>query len=193
MKPCGFCQKIPEKFFICLLVTCVFVYLLVVKAANCIYLLLETLINWLWNEQKPFILFFFKMNGYQMTVSENGLIKQEIKKRFVLLYAKGILIFLQWKLVLFTPMLLVRSTKNACGLIDLFFNKPCSSGTGETKTAKAQHKTRTGKEMLAKNDVTNAEILFCLKVFDRQFSYNCCSDLANLFQCMFGDSEIATA
>ena len=141
---------------------------------------------------KTVYLVFFKMNGYQMTVSENGLVKQEIK-RFFLLYAKGILIFLQWKLVLFTPILLVRSTKNACGLIDLFFSKPCSSGTEETKTAKAQQKTRTGKEMLTKNDVTNAEILLCVKVFDRQFSYNCCSDLANLFQCMFGDSEIATA
>ena len=146
MKPCGFCQKIPEKFFICLLVTCVFVYLLVVKAANCIYLLLETLINWLWNEQKPFILFFFKMNGYQMTVLENGLVKQEIKKRFVLLYAKGILIFLQWKLVLFTPMLLVRSTKNACGLIDLFLTSHALQVPEKLKQQKHNTKQELGRK-----------------------------------------------
>ena len=41
-----------------------------------------------------------------------------------------------------------------CGSIYLFFNKPCSSGT-----TKAQHKTGTVKEILTKNDVTNAEIM----------------------------------
>ena len=75
---------------------------------------------------------------------------------------------------------------NKCGFIDLFFNKPCSSGT-----TKAQYKTGTVKEMLTKNDVTNAEIMWCLKVVDGHFSYNSCSDLANLFQCVFADSEIA--
>ena len=63
-----------------------------------------------------------------------------------------------------------------CGSINLFFNKPCSSGT-----TKAHHKTETVKEMLSKNDVTNAEIMWCLKVADGHFSYNSCSDLANLF------------
>ena len=72
-----------------------------------------------------------------------------------------------------------------CGSIDLFFNKPCFSGT-----TKAQRKTGTVKEMLTKNDVTNAKIM-CLKEVDGHFSYNFCSDLANLFQCMFADSEIA--
>ena len=104
---------------------------------------------------------------------------------------KGILIFLQCEVVLCTPMLLVRSTKNLwqhvhskCASIDLFFKNLCSSGA-----TKVQHKTGTVKEMLTKNDVSNAEIM-CLKVVDGHFSYNSCSDLANLFQCMFADSEI---
>ena len=50
-----------------------------------------------------------------------------------------------------------------CGSIDLFFNNPCFSGT-----TKAQRKTGTVKEMLTKNDVTNAKIM-CLKVVDGQF------------------------
>ena len=45
--------------------------------------------------------------------------------------------------------------------------------------------------MLTKNDVTNAEILWCLKVVDRHFSHNSYSDCVNLLQCMFADSEIA--
>ena len=49
------------------------------------------------------------MNGYQMIASEHGLVKQGIRKRHLVLYAKGILI-----LVLCTPVLPVRSTKNAC-------------------------------------------------------------------------------
>ena len=71
-----------------------------------------------------------------------------------------------------------------CGSIDLFFSKPCSSCT-----TKAQHKAGTVKEMLTKN-VTNAEIMWCLKVVNGHFSCNSCSDLANIFQCMFADSEI---
>ena len=131
------------------------------------------------------------MSGHQMIVSEHGLVKQGIRKRLVVLYGKGILILLQCEVVLCTPMLLVRSTKNLwlhvhskCASIDLFFNNLCSSGA-----TKAQHKTGTVKEMLTKNDVSNAEIM-CLKVVDGHFSYNSCSDLANLFQCMFADSEI---
>ena len=73
-----------------------------------------------------------------------------------------------------------------CGSIDLFFKKLCSSDT-----TKAQHKTGTVKEMLTKNDVTNAEIMWWLKVVDRHFSCNSCSDLSNLFQFMLADSEIA--
>ena len=75
---------------------------------------------------------------------------------------------------------------STCGSINLFFNKPCSSGT-----TKAQHKTGTVNEMLTKNDVTNAEIMWCLKVVDGHFSCNSCSDLANLFQCVFTNSKIA--
>ena len=32
---------------------------------------------------------------------------------------------------------------------------------------------------------------WCLKVVDGHFSYNSCSDFANLSQCLFADSEIA--
>ena len=41
-----------------------------------------------------------------------------------------------------------------CGYIDLFLNKPCSSST-----TKAQHKTETVKEILTKNDISNAKIM----------------------------------
>ena len=44
-----------------------------------------------------------------MIASDHGLVKQVIRKRLLVLYAKGILI-----LVLCTPMLPVRSTQNAC-------------------------------------------------------------------------------
>ena len=70
-------------------------------------------------------------------------------------------------------------------------NKPYSSGTRKTKTAQVPHPTGTVKEILTRNDVTNAEILWCLKMVDKHFSYNSCSDLANLFQCMFAGSEVA--
>ena len=72
-----------------------------------------------------------------------------------------------------------------CGSINLFFNKLCASGT-----TKVQHNTSTVKELLTKDDFSNVEVM-CLKVVDGYFSYNCCSDLADLFQCMFADSEIS--
>ena len=41
-----------------------------------------------------------------------------------------------------------------------FFNKLCSSGARKTETPDTQHKIGTTKEMLTKNDVTNAKILW---------------------------------
>lgn len=41
-----------------------------------------------------------------------------------------------------------------------FFNKLCSSGARKNETADTQHKVGTAKEMLTKNDVTNAKILW---------------------------------
>ena len=49
------------------------------------------------------------------------------------------------------------SEHGKCGVINLFFNKPCSAGTGKTETAKAQHKTGTVKEMLTKNVIANVD------------------------------------
>ena len=49
------------------------------------------------------------------------------------------------------------SEHGKCGVINLFFNKPCSSGTRKTETAKAQHKTGTVKEMLTKNVIANVD------------------------------------
>ena len=82
------------------------------------------------------------------------------------------------------------SEHGKCYFINLFFNKPCSSSTRKTETTKAQCTTWTVKETITTN-VTNAEILWCLKVVDRHFSHNTCSDLAHLFQWMFADSKIA--
>ena len=98
------------------------------------------------------------MNGYQMIASEHGLVKQGIRKRIVLLYAKGILLFLPWEVVLCAPMKKrkeLMTAHNKCGSVDLFFNNPCSSGI-----SKAQRKTGAVKEMLTKNDVTIAEIMW---------------------------------
>ena len=60
------------------------------------------------------------------------------------------------------------SEHGKCGVINLFFNKPCSSGTRKTETAKAQHKTGTVKEMLTKNVIANV---------DRHFQLQSWSDL----------------
>ena len=111
-------------------------------------------------------------------------ISYKMNKNIHFLHAKGILLFLPWEVVLCTPMKKrkeLMTAHNNCGSIDLFFNNPCSSGI-----SKAQRKTGTVKEMSTKNDVTIAEIMWCLKVH-----YNSSRDLANLFQCMFADSEIA--
>ena len=50
-KPHDFCQNNPENPFICLLVSCVFTCLLVVKAVNYIYLILE--ISYKMNKKHP--------------------------------------------------------------------------------------------------------------------------------------------
>ena len=96
------------------------------------------------------------MNGYQMITSEHGLVKQEIRKRLVVLYAKGILIFLQWKVVLCTPMLPVRSTKNtwlriASVLPSIYFLTSCASQVPEKVKQQQHNNTGTMKEMLIIN------------------------------------------
>ena len=104
---------------------------------------------------KSIHLVLFKMNGYQMITSEHELVKQEIRKRLVVLYAKGILIFLQWKVVLCTPMLPVRSTKNtwlriASVLPSIYFLTSCASQVPE-KVKQQYNNTGTMKEMVIIN------------------------------------------
>ena len=95
------------------------------------------------------------MYGYQMITSEHGLVKQEIRKRLVVLYAKGILIFLQWKWY-FSHASSKKHKEHMtayskCVTIDLFFNKLCFSASRKSETATAQHNTGTMKEMLIIN------------------------------------------
>ena len=74
------------------------------------------------------------------------------------------------------------------GVIDLMFNKPCSSSIKETKDSK-----KSGKldDLLLKKGVIKAEILLCLKLVADHLSYNSCSNISKIFKIMFSHSDVA--
>ena len=74
------------------------------------------------------------------------------------------------------------------GVIDLMFNKPCSSSTKETEDSK-----RSGSldDLLLKNEVINAELLWCLKLVTGHLIYNLCSNISEIFKIMFSHSDVA--
>ena len=74
------------------------------------------------------------------------------------------------------------------GMIDLMFNKPCSSSTKETEDSK---KSGSLDDLLLKNEVINAEILWCLKLVAGHLSYNSCSNISKIFKTMFSRSDVA--
>ena len=53
------------------------------------------------------------------------------------------------------------------------------------RNRKRQTKRGSLKEWVTKNEVTNAEFVWCVKVVDRYFRHNSCSDLVDLLQCVF--------
>ena len=82
--------------------------------------------------------------------------------------------------------LMLERTKSV--VIDLMFNKPCSSSIKETKDSK-----KSGKldDLLLKKGVINAEILWCLKLVADHLSYNSCSNISKIFKIMFSHSDVA--
>ena len=168
-QPCDFCQNNPENSFICLLVTCVFTCLLLVKAVNFIYLSLE--ISYKMNKKHSSCSFqneWLSDDFFRAWISKTGNKKEAccvVCKRNVDISAMESSAFYSHASGTKHKELMIAHNHNKCGSISLFFNKSCSSGR-----TKAQHKTGTMKEMLTKNHVTNAEIMWCLKVVDRHFS-----------------------
>ena len=74
------------------------------------------------------------------------------------------------------------------GVIDLMFNKPCSSSIKETKDSK---KSGELDDLLLKKGVIKAEILLCLKLVADHLSYNSCSNISKIFKIMFSHSDVA--
>ena len=74
------------------------------------------------------------------------------------------------------------------GVIDLMFNKPCSSSTNETEDIK---KSGSLDDLLLKNEVISAEILWCLKLAAGHLSYNSCSNINEIFKIIFSHSDVA--
>ena len=68
------------------------------------------------------------------------------------------------------------------------FNKPCSSSTKETEDSK---KSGSLDDLLLKNEVINAEILWCLKLVAGHLSCNSCSNISEIFKIMFSRSDVA--
>ena len=73
-------------------------------------------------------------------------------------------------------------------MIDLMFNKPCSSSTKETKDSK---KSGSLDDLLLKNEVINAEILWRLKLVAGHLNYNSWSNISEIFNIMFSRSDVA--
>ena len=73
------------------------------------------------------------------------------------------------------------------GRIDLMFNKPHSSSTKETEDNK---KSGSLDDLLLKNKVINAEILWCLKLVEGHLSYNSCSNISEIFKIVFSCSDV---
>ena len=59
--------------------------------------------------------------------------------------------------------------RSKSGVIDLMFNRPCSSSTKKNKDSK---KSENLDDLLLKNEVIDAEILWCLKLVAGHLSYN---------------------
>ena len=84
---------------------------------------------------------------------------------------------------------------------DIFFKKKTDSSCigssnsslkkGETVTIGNPTQTGTIGHFQVSQNSLNAEILWCLKVVNGHLSYNSCSNLAQMFQYMFPDSEVA--
>ena len=52
-------------------------------------------------------------------------------------------------------------------------------------------KSESLDDLLLKNDVINAEILWCLKLLVGHLSYNSCSNISKIFKIMFSRSDVA--
>ena len=59
--------------------------------------------------------------------------------------------------------------RSKSGVIDLMFNKPCSSSTKKNEDSK---KSENLDDLLLKNEVIDAEILWCLKLVAGHLRYN---------------------
>ena len=68
------------------------------------------------------------------------------------------------------------------------FNKPCASSTKETEDSK---NSGSLDDLLLKNEVVNAEILWCLKLVAGHLSYNSCINISEIFKIMFSRSDVA--
>jgi len=74
---------------------------------------------------------------------KRGWLKQIMIKKLVVLYAKRKLTFLQWEFALYSHASGKKHKEHLCepdkyGVIDLFLNKPCSSGKEKNETPKAK-------------------------------------------------------
>ena len=84
-----------------------------------------------------------------------------------------------------TQQLMLERSKS--GVIDLMFNRPCSSSTKKNKDSK---KSENLDDLLLKNEVIDAEILWCLKLVAGHLSYNWCSNISEIFKTMFSRRDV---
>ena len=139
---CDFCQNNPENSFIYLLVTCVFTCLLVAKAVNCIYIILE--ISYKMNKNHSSCSFqdeWLSDDPFRALVGKTGNKKEArcvVFKRNIDISTMGSGALQSHASGKKHKELMTAYSK--CRSTDLFFNKLCCSGR-----TKAQHKTGTVK------------------------------------------------
>ena len=134
------------------------------------------------------------MDGSVMKNIGNGLGNHKKIKKLVALFVIKASTYLQWEAVHLTRTLQEKKhqqlmlERSKSGVIDLMFNKPCSSCTKETEDSK---KSGSLDALLLKNEVINVEILWCLKLVAGHLSYNSCSNVSEIFKIMFRRSDVA--
>ena len=131
------------------------------------------------------------MDGSVMKNIGYGLGNHKTRKKLVALFAIKTSTYLQWEAVHWTCTLQGKNTSLECnksGVTDLMFNKPCSSSTKEAEDSK---KSGSLDNLLLKNEVIIAEILWCLKLVAGHRSYNSCNNISEIFKIMFSRSDVA--